>query len=130
MEGEECASRILEMSPPGVKFLGPVIIEVPHFASLRNQEREILILRSDNGETWKEHTYLATPESVQEILQECFAGEAGKCRWISQAGTGLIIEQNPSVRQSFELTNRLSTRRHDRAEQRIHSVQSDAHTDH
>ena len=68
----------MELSPVGVKFLGPVIIEVPHFASLRGQEREILILRSDNGETWKEHTYLTTPEAVEEILQECFSGETGK----------------------------------------------------
>lgn len=80
MEAEECASRIiyLELSPPGMKFLGPVIIEVPHFASLRNQEREILILRSENGESWKEHTYLTTPEAVKEILRECFTDEAGK----------------------------------------------------
>ena len=77
VEGEECASRILELSPPGVRFLGPVIIEVPHFASLRDQEREILILRSDTGESWKEHTYLTTPEAVAEILEECFPGKAG-----------------------------------------------------
>ncbi|KAK4336656.1 hypothetical protein RND71_044217 [Anisodus tanguticus] len=78
MENEECASRILELSPSGVKFLGPVIIEIPHFASLRDQEREILILRSDNGETWKEHNFVTTDEALQEILQECFEGEADK----------------------------------------------------
>lgn len=36
-EGEGLASRILEMGPSGAKFLGPVIIEVPHFASLRGR---------------------------------------------------------------------------------------------
>merc|ERR1712223_718538 len=72
MEGEAIASRILELGPSGAKFLGPVIIEVPHFASLRNKEREIVILRSDNGETWREHTLEATEEAVQEVLQESF----------------------------------------------------------
>lgn len=43
----------------------PVIIEVPHFASLRGKEREIVILRSDNGETWKEHSLEATEDAVQ-----------------------------------------------------------------
>ncbi|XP_042242860.1 uncharacterized protein LOC121880005 isoform X24 [Homarus americanus] len=75
MEGEALASRILEMGPAGAKFLGPVIIEVPHFASLRGKEREIVILRSDNGETWREHTLEATEEAVQEVLNESFDGE-------------------------------------------------------
>ena len=77
MEGEAIASRVLELGPGGAKFLGPVIIEVPHFASLRGREREIVILRSDNGETWKEHTLEATEEAVQEVLQDSF-DEGGK----------------------------------------------------
>merc|ERR1712088_453630 len=72
MEGEAIASRILELGPSGAKFLGPVIIEVPHFAALRGKEREIVILRSDNGETWREHTLEATEDAVQEVLQESF----------------------------------------------------------
>merc|ERR1719362_1409284 len=77
MEGEAIASRILELGPAGAKFLGPVIIEVPHFVSLRGKEREIVILRSDNGENWKEHTLEATEEAVQEVLQDSFdEGEA------------------------------------------------------
>ncbi|XP_043225937.1 ankyrin-3-like [Amphibalanus amphitrite] len=75
MEGEAIASRILEMGPAQAKFLGPVIIEVPHFASLRGREREIVILRSDNGETWKEHTLEASEEAVQEVLNESFDGD-------------------------------------------------------
>jgi ankyrin len=72
MEGEALASRILELGPSAAKFLGPVIIEVPHFASLRNHEREIVILRSDNGETWREHNLDATEEAVQDVLNESF----------------------------------------------------------
>jgi hypothetical protein len=32
----------------------PVIVEVPHFASLRGGEREISIRRSDGGRLWKD----------------------------------------------------------------------------
>ncbi|KAK6645214.1 hypothetical protein RUM43_001490 [Polyplax serrata] len=75
MEGEALASKVLELGPVGAKFLGPVIIEVPHFASLRGKEREIVICRSDNGETWKEHTLEASHEAVQDVLNESFEGE-------------------------------------------------------
>ncbi|CAL1296828.1 unnamed protein product [Larinioides sclopetarius] len=75
MEGEACASRILEMGPVGARFLGPVIIEVPHFASTRGKEREITILRSDTGESWREHVLEASEEAVQEVLNESFEGE-------------------------------------------------------
>ncbi|XP_023322578.1 uncharacterized protein LOC111696970 isoform X15 [Eurytemora carolleeae] len=74
-EGEALASRILELGPAKANFLGPVIIEVPHFASLRGREREIIILRSDDGEKWREHSLEATEEAVQEVLQESFDGE-------------------------------------------------------
>ncbi|KAG8328494.1 hypothetical protein J6590_001167 [Homalodisca vitripennis] len=74
-EGEALASRILELGPAGAKFLGPVIIEVPHFASLRGRERELVVLRCDNGTTWREHTLDANEEAVQEVLNESFQGE-------------------------------------------------------
>ncbi|XP_024083188.1 ankyrin-2-like isoform X13 [Cimex lectularius] len=72
MEGEALASRILELGPVGAKFLGPVMIEVPHFGSLRGKEREIVILRSDNGETWREHTFEATEEAIHDVLSHSF----------------------------------------------------------
>lgn len=50
----------------------PVVIEVPNFAALRGNEREIVILRSDNGETWREHTIDSSNEAVQEILSRSF----------------------------------------------------------
>ncbi|XP_063542799.1 ankyrin-2-like isoform X7 [Cydia strobilella] len=70
MEGEALASRVLEMGPVSAKFLGPVILEVPHYASLRGKEREIVILRSDNGTSWREHNTDATDDVVQDILHE------------------------------------------------------------
>ncbi|XP_076318048.1 LOW QUALITY PROTEIN: uncharacterized protein LOC143229504 [Tachypleus tridentatus] len=74
MEGEACASRILEVGPAGAKFLGPVILEVPHFASMRGKEREITVLRSDSGETWKEHVP-PPDDAVHDVLNESFEGE-------------------------------------------------------
>lgn len=59
-------------------IIRPVIIEVPHFASLRGKQREIIVLRSDNGETWKEHTLEANEEAIQEVLNQSFDGE-GVC---------------------------------------------------
>lgn len=46
-----------------------MIIEVPHFASLRGKEREITVLRSENGQTWREHTVPATEEAFNDALQ-------------------------------------------------------------
>ncbi|XP_040583620.1 ankyrin-3 isoform X3 [Lepeophtheirus salmonis] len=56
MEREALASRVVEVGPAGATFLSPVLLEVPHFASLREDERELVVLRSDDGETWREHT--------------------------------------------------------------------------
>ena len=42
---------------------------------MRGKEREIVILRSDNGETWREHTLEASEEAVQDVLNESFEGE-------------------------------------------------------
>ncbi|XP_064199724.1 ankyrin-2b isoform X21 [Anguilla rostrata] len=67
-EGESLVSRILQLGPPGTKFLGPVIVEIPHFAALRGKERELVILRSECGESWKEHHCEHTEEELNEIL--------------------------------------------------------------
>ncbi|XP_051918117.1 ankyrin-3-like isoform X21 [Hippocampus zosterae] len=67
-EGESLVSRILQLGPPGTSFLGPVIVEVPHFAALRGGERELLILRSETGESWKEHHCEHTQEELNQIL--------------------------------------------------------------
>ncbi|XP_062320244.1 ankyrin-3 isoform X16 [Osmerus eperlanus] len=55
VEGEGLVSRLVEVGPAGAQFLGPVIVEIPHFGSMRDRERELIVLRSDNGDTWKEH---------------------------------------------------------------------------
>ncbi|XP_073404382.1 ankyrin-3 isoform X13 [Dendrobates tinctorius] len=68
VEGEGLASRLVEMGPAGAQFLGPVIVEIPHFGSMRSKERELIVLRSDNGESWKEHQYDCKLEELTELL--------------------------------------------------------------
>eukprot|EP00063_Salmo_salar_P036224 XP_014011059.1 PREDICTED: ankyrin-2-like isoform X20 [Salmo salar] len=67
-EGESLVSRILQLGPPGTKFLGPVVVEIPHFAALRGKERELVIMRSETGESWKEHHCEHTEEELNQIL--------------------------------------------------------------
>nr|XP_023654112.1 ankyrin-3-like isoform X4 [Paramormyrops kingsleyae] len=67
-EGESLVSRILQLGPPGTKFLGPVVLEIPHFAALRGAERELVTLRSETGESWREHHCEHTEEELNQIL--------------------------------------------------------------
>ncbi|KAG5266413.1 hypothetical protein AALO_G00231780 [Alosa alosa] len=68
VEGEGLVSRLVEMGPAGAQFLGPVIVEIPHFGSMRGKERELIVLRSDNGDTWKEHQYDCRPQELLTLL--------------------------------------------------------------
>ncbi|XP_027885524.1 ankyrin-3-like isoform X2 [Xiphophorus couchianus] len=68
VEGEGLASRLVEVGPAGAQFLGPVIVEIPHFASMRGQERELILLRSENGESWKEHLYDCKTSDLNQLL--------------------------------------------------------------
>ena len=52
----------------------PILIEVPHFASLRDKEREIVVMRSDDGETWSEHPLVATDDAVAKAMEGVFEG--------------------------------------------------------
>lgn len=49
-------------------FRSPVIVEIPHFGSLRGKERELIMLRSENGETWKEHHYDCKSQDLIELI--------------------------------------------------------------
>ncbi|XP_028331436.1 ankyrin-3-like isoform X30 [Gouania willdenowi] len=68
VEGEGLASRLVEVGPAGAHFLGPVIVEIPHFGSMRGDERELILLRSENGESWKEHLYDCKTEDLKQLL--------------------------------------------------------------
>ena len=45
-------------------FLSPVLLEVPHFASLTSN-REIVVLRCDNGKKWSVHTNTSDLDNQQ-----------------------------------------------------------------
>jgi ankyrin len=53
----------------------PVVLEIPHFAALGRNEREIMVLRSENGQAWREHVDIATEQSMQNALCGSFEGE-------------------------------------------------------
>lgn len=49
-------------------FHRPVIVEIPHFASLSHGDRELVVLRSENGSVWKEHRNRYGDEVLETIL--------------------------------------------------------------
>ncbi|XP_078453869.1 uncharacterized protein LOC144720730 isoform X12 [Lampetra planeri] len=68
VDGEGLASRLVEVGPAGAQFLGPVLVEIPHFASLRGRERELVVLRSGDGKTWKEHQNDCKNDDLNDVL--------------------------------------------------------------
>lgn len=57
----------------------PVIVEIPHFGSMRGQERELIILRSENGESWKEHMYDCRTDDLVQLLAGMDEGSLALC---------------------------------------------------
>ncbi|CAH8573402.1 unnamed protein product [Heterobilharzia americana] len=70
---EGLACRIIELGPHPCRFNSPVLLEIPHFASLRGRQRELVVLRSDNAEIWREHSLEATDQAVQSAVGQSFA---------------------------------------------------------
>uniref|UniRef100_A0A8C9IQT8 Ankyrin-1 n=1 Tax=Piliocolobus tephrosceles TaxID=591936 RepID=A0A8C9IQT8_9PRIM len=67
-EEEGLASRIITLGPTGAQFLSPVIVEIPHFASHGRGDRELVVLRSENGSVWKEHRSRYGESYLDQIL--------------------------------------------------------------
>ncbi|XP_067326758.1 ankyrin-1 isoform X9 [Anolis sagrei] len=67
-EEEGLASRIIALGPAGAQFLSPVIVEIPHFASHGRGDRELVILRSENGSVWKEHRSRYGESYLDQVL--------------------------------------------------------------
>ena len=73
------------LSTPGVLLAAtPVIVEIPHFAALRGKERELVVLRSENGDSWKEHCCEHTEDELNEILNGMDEGTKGA--WLGSEG--------------------------------------------
>uniref|UniRef100_A0A8C8SS21 Ankyrin 1 n=1 Tax=Pelusios castaneus TaxID=367368 RepID=A0A8C8SS21_9SAUR len=67
-EEEGLASRIIALGPAGAQFLSPVIVEIPHFASYGRRDRELVVLRSENGSVWKEHRSRYGESDLDQVL--------------------------------------------------------------
>lgn len=94
MEREALSSRVIEVGPSGVQFGAPVLLEVPHFASLRGGERELIVLRCDDGETWREHTavYLQTGwQGGDEEIYADFVASTGITAAYEELDTSRVV---------------------------------------
>ncbi|NXG11034.1 ANK1 protein, partial [Sakesphorus luctuosus] len=67
-EEEGLTSRIIALGPAGAQFLSPVIVEIPHFASYGRGDRELVVLRSENGSVWKEHRNRYEESYMDQLL--------------------------------------------------------------
>ncbi|KFM00411.1 Ankyrin-1, partial [Aptenodytes forsteri] len=67
-EEEGLASRIIALGPASAQFLSPVIVEIPHFASYGRGDRELVVLRSENGSVWKEHRNRYEESYMDQLL--------------------------------------------------------------
>ncbi|XP_030246408.1 ankyrin-3-like [Drosophila navojoa] len=118
MEGEALVSRILEMSPVEGKFLSPIVLEVPHFGSLRGKEREIIILRSDNGESWREHSVYEDESNLLEALKESMAVDVNPLEDLHTSRIIRIVTRN--VPHFFAVVSRVR--------QEVHAIGPDGGT--
>uniref|UniRef100_A0A0K2T5D4 Putative LOC100874737 [Megachile rotundata] n=1 Tax=Lepeophtheirus salmonis TaxID=72036 RepID=A0A0K2T5D4_LEPSM len=75
-EGEGLACRILKVGPRGSKFLGPVLIEVPHVSSLNEGERELFVMRCNNGRKWIPHEFENFETEREHVLNVAHAIES------------------------------------------------------
>lgn len=74
--------------------LSPVIVEIPHFASHGRGDRELVVLRSENGSVWKEHKSRYGESYLDQILNGMDEGN----------GDPRIPEQAPSFwKMGFEV---------------------------
>ena len=65
----------------GSQFLGPVLIEVPHIASLRHGERETSILRCESASRgrWVEHPQEDFMEKLLKVRRKTISEKKHKC---------------------------------------------------
>lgn len=79
----------------------PVIVEIPHFAALGRGDRELVVLRSENGSVWKEHRNRYGDEVLETILNGMDEGRNLICHPPSQAAASgrrqLVKVLSPSL---------------------------------
>lgn len=92
-----------------------IVIEIPHFASLRGKEREIKIMRSNNGDKWEEHSIVATDDAVQKALSESMEGKDSRhsinlnaitrdgIQNLKESPIGIIAAADREIKRPFNL---------------------------
>lgn len=107
---EECEQSCLPLAavrgckPPSSPTCSPVIVEIPHFASYGRGDRELVVLRSENGSVWKEHRNRYEESYMDQLLSGMDEGEqpgrqrlgtlrfsTGRAAAILAGGTGLSV---------------------------------------
>lgn len=63
------------VSVPSSFNCSPVIVEIPHFASYGRGDRELVVLRSENGSVWKEHRNRYEESYMDQLLNGMDEGE-------------------------------------------------------
>lgn len=66
-------------------------MEIPHFASYGRGDRELVVLRSENGSVWKEHRNRYEESYMDQLLNGMDEGERA-------GGQGLHASQLPAGR--------------------------------
>lgn len=89
----------------------PVIVEIPHFAALRGRERELVILRSESGESWKEHHCEHTQEELNQILNGMDEGQSLIVRLLSSSEEFLYGSWCSSVSAELDTPEELERKR-------------------
>lgn len=78
---KECEQSCLPLAavcgckPPSSPACSPVIVEIPHFASYGRGDRELVVLRSENGSVWKEHRNRYEESYMDQLLNGMDEGE-------------------------------------------------------
>lgn len=77
---------------PSSTVCSPVIVEIPHFASYGRGDRELVVLRSENGSVWKEHRDRYEENDMDQLLNGMdegeHSGQAGAQHHASPHGKG------------------------------------------
>jgi len=65
---------VLDVGPTGTKFLQPIYFQVPHFAATRDGERELVVMKTDDGGWNWDEVSVEDNKGIEERLSACVHG--------------------------------------------------------
>ena len=77
---------------------------MPHCASIRDREREVIVLRSDNGQTWREHVTPANDTPLRDTPTTPSGGILGQYVHIDRFFGKIKLTAGCRERLSLKLT--------------------------